>query len=204
MSDPTPDPSCQQVITLYDANVPAWSEARGDGTVEHGWLQAFMATLPGRDVLDIGCGTGEPIARLLTGAGAQVTGIDAAPAMIAAARESFPDGRWIRADMREMPDLGRFDGLIAWDSLFHLTPADQRSVLAALPGVARPGAALMFTSGTELGQAIGTFGGQPLYHGSLATAEYRALLDLHGFDVLRHVVSDPACGGRTIWLARAR
>ena len=63
-------------------------------------------------------------------------------------------------------------------------------------------AALMFTSGPRHGEAIGTFHGEPLYHGSLDPAEYRALLDKHGFEVAAHVAEDPSCGGHTVWLAQ--
>ena len=43
---------------------------------------------------------------------------------------------------------------------------------------------------------------EPLYHASLASDEYRGLLRDNGFDVLQHVVEDPTCGQRTVWLAR--
>jgi len=46
--------------------------------------------------------------------------------------------------------------------------------------------------------------GDPLYHGSLDPAEYRALLEAAGFEVVAHVAADPTCGHRTIWLARQR
>jgi hypothetical protein len=67
---------------------------------------------------------------------------------------------------------------------------------------AAPHAALMFTSGPAHGEAIGSFGGEPLYHASLDPSEYRSLLDQNGFHVVSHVVEDPACGGHTIWLAQ--
>lgn len=65
-----------------------------------------------------------------------------------------------------------------------------------------PGAALMFTSGPSHGEAIGTFEGEPLYHGSLDPEEYRSLLAENGFAVAAHAVEDQNCGGHTIWLAR--
>lgn len=68
--------------------------------------------------------------------------------------------------------------------------------------LAAPGAALMFTSGTGLGEAIGEFEGRPLYHGSLEAAEYRELLGWSGFEVVRVVVEDAGCGGATVWLAK--
>ena len=41
-----------------------------------------------------------------------------------------------------------------------------------------------------------------MYHASLDPEEYRSLLSENGFQVLRHVVEDPACGGATVWLAQ--
>lgn len=60
----------------------------------------------------------------------------------------------------------------------------------------------MFTSGSSHGEALGTYEGEPLYHGSLDEAEYRTLLKQNGFDILAHVAEDPTCGHHTIWLAQ--
>ena len=62
----------------------------------------------------------------------------------------------------------------------------------------------MFTSGPAHGEAIGVYLGEPLYHASLDSSEYRLLLDDEGFDVVSHVVEDPSCGRHTIWLAQLR
>jgi len=59
-------------------------------------------------------------------------------------------------------------------------------------------------SGPAYGEKIGTYKDEPLYHASLDGSEYRALLSENGFDVISHVVEDPTCGYRTIWLARRR
>jgi hypothetical protein len=107
-------------------------------------------------------------------------------------------------DMRQLALHRCFSGLLAWDSFFHLSPSDQRSMFSRLQEHAAPGAALMFTSGDTEGEAIGTLEGDSLYHGSLDPGEYRILLDAAGFSVVAHVVKDPACGHRTIWLARQR
>lgn len=60
----------------------------------------------------------------------------------------------------------------------------------------------MFTSGTTRGEAIGTYGGKPLYHASLAPEEYQVLLNSHGFRVEAYVAEYPDCSGHTVWLAR--
>lgn len=192
------------VLDLYQEHAAAWARLRAETVGETPWLDAFLETMPraGRDVLDIGCGTGRPIAAHLIERGCRITGLDGAPALIEIARGSFPDQTWIAADMRDLPPLGRFRGLVAWHSLFHLRPEDQRPMFGAFGRLGLPGATLLFTSGTEHGDAIGSFEGRPLYHGSLDTTEYRHLLERNGFEVVRYVEGDPACGAANVWLAR--
>jgi hypothetical protein len=67
---------------------------------------------------------------------------------------------------------------------------------------ASAGAMLMFTSGPRFGESIGTFEGEPLYHGSLDPDEYRSLLAANGFAVVAHLAEDKSCGYHTIWLAQ--
>jgi SAM-dependent methyltransferase len=191
------------IIPLYDRHAQAYDRQRGRSLFEKSWLDAFAALLPdGGSVLDIGCGMGEPIARHLIARGFDVTGIDSSATLVAMARERFPQQTWVTADMRAL-SLGRvFDGLIAWDSFFHLTPDDQRAMFPVFRDHAAPRAALMFTSGPARGEAIGEFEGEPLYHASLDPDEYRALLMAHGFRVVSHVADDPTCNGHTVWLAQ--
>ncbi|WP_158671337.1 class I SAM-dependent methyltransferase [Bradyrhizobium guangdongense] len=193
------------IIGLYRRHATAWLHQRGRHLTERKWLERFMAQLPAKpSVLDIGCGPGEPIARYLLETGCAVTGIDAAPEMIDIARSTFPGATWHVSDMRSLDLNKTFDGLLAWNSFFHLSPADQRAMFPIFRRHAADGAALMFTSGPSFGEAIGTFEGEPLYHASLDTTEYRRLLDSTGFDVVDHAVEDPECGRLTVWIGRLR
>lgn len=196
--------SSEDIIGLYERHAQAFDRDRGKVLFERGWLDRFRALAgEGRAILDIGCGSGEPIARYLIAAGHPLTGVDSSAGMIEMCRARFPDHRWIVADMRTLALPSRFGGLVAWDSFFHLTHDAQRAMFAVFRAHAEPGAALMFTSGDAHGEAIGSYRGETLYHASLAPAEYRALLDAHGFRVVDTIANDPACGGHTIWLARA-
>jgi SAM-dependent methyltransferase len=192
------------VIDLYRRHGATWAGLRGDRLAEGPWLDRFSDLIPARGtILDIGCGSGLPIAAELVRRGYDVTGIDAAPEMLALFRRNVPDMPALPGDMRDL-SLGRyFAGLLAWDSFFHLSPDDQRAMFARFQAHAAPGAALMFTSGPAEGTAIGELEGEPLYHGSLDPDEYRALLDAAGFEVVNHIMEDPGCGHRTIWLARS-
>jgi SAM-dependent methyltransferase len=168
---------------IYQRHADAWSRDRGERLVEKAWFDRFLAVLP-RDaaVLDLGCGSGVPVARYLIECRCRVTGVDAASAMIAMCADQFPEEEWHVADMRTLALSRTFDGIIAWDSFFHLSQA-------IIPSA---------------GEEMSTYQGEPLYHASLDSAEYRHLLGDNGFDVVAHVVEDPECGLHTIWLAKKR
>ncbi|MEH2626728.1 SAM-dependent methyltransferase [Bradyrhizobium sp. AZCC 1719] len=193
-----------RIIDLYQRKASDWIESRArTGLSEKPWLDRFRALLPpAGPILDLGCGSAEPIAAYLIGLGHSVTGVDSSPAMIDACRKCFPKQEWIVADMRKLALQRRFSGILAWDSFFHLCHDDQRRIFPLFRAHAAPDAALMFTSGPAHGEAIGSFGGEPLYHASLDPAEYRSLLDRNGFRVVSHIVEDPDCDGHTVWLAQ--
>ena len=194
-----------RIIGLYERHARTWDGDRRRNLFERSWLEKFLALLPpGGSILDIGCGSAEPVARHFIEAGYDLTGVDSSPAMIKLCRRRFPDRTWVVADMRTLSLDRRFDGVLAWDSFFHLRPDDQRAMIPIFQAHAAPKAALMFTSGPSAGVAMGTYQGEPLYHASLDPAEYRVLLDQNGFDVVSYVPEDPGYGGRTVWLAQAR
>lgn len=198
--------AAEDVTALYARHAAAWDRARGaEVRIEAGWLSRFSAlSPPGGRILDLGCGTGRPLGAWLLARGFRVTGVDASAPAIDLARERLPTGDWRCADMRGL-DLGEaFDGLLAWDSLFHLTAADQAALFPVLGAHAAPGAVLMFTSGPDAGTAMGEFGGDPLHHASLSPADYRTRLAAEGFEVLDFRPEDPDCGGHSVWLARRR
>jgi len=198
MSDTSND-----VIRLYNEHGADFDSQRGRSLAEKPWLDRFTSLLPqGASILDIGCGSGEPIAGYLIGNGYDVTGIDSSLPLIELCRARFPEKLWAVADMRKLALGRRFDGLIAWHSFFHLKAEDQRRMFGIFGQHANDGAALMFTAGPGHGEAVGSFQGKPLYHASLAREEYESLLAMHGFRLLDHTLEDPDCGGATIYLAR--
>jgi SAM-dependent methyltransferase len=194
-----------RVIEIYQRHADAWSRDRGDRLIEKAWLDRFLSLLPdAASVLDAGCGTGTPIAAYLIEHRRRVTGVDASSAMINKCAERFPKHEWHVGDMRSLALDQKFDGILAWDSFFHLPPADQRRMFPIFGRHAVSGGVLMFTSGPSAGERIGRYHGEPLYHASLDIAEYRQLLHDNSFEVVAHAVEDPDCGSHTVWLAQHR
>ena len=112
----------RSVVSHYERHARAWdADRRSGGWNDKPWHDRFVAALPrGASVLDLGCGSGAPVALHMTGCGLRLTGIDALPNLISLCRDRVPGHRWIVGDMRSPPTRDRFDGILAWDSFFHL------------------------------------------------------------------------------------
>ena len=194
----------EDILPTYQRVAAGFARNRDQSLFERKWLDRMLSvTPPPRRVLDLGCGSGNPIARYLIDRRARVTGVDGAPAMVALFAQNQPQATVVAADMRGL-DLGqRYDAILAWNSFFHLAPDDQRAMFAVFAAHAAPRAALMFTAGPKAGEPTGQVEGQPVYHASLDPQEYQRLLADHGFDLLRFAPDDPDCNHHTIWLARA-
>ena len=117
---------------------------RGREEMRNTLLSWLPADLSGRRVLDAGCGTGA----LAVEAARRVVAVDISPTLVGLAREraagAHGAGRveFRVGDMLD-PDLGRFDHVVAMDSLIHYAPADVARVLARL--APRVGATVLFT-----------------------------------------------------------
>ncbi|AJP71005.1 class I SAM-dependent methyltransferase [Sphingomonas hengshuiensis] len=192
-----------RIADHYERHAAAFDAARDRRFPERAWLDRFlMLVAPGADLLDLGCGGGEPVARHLIDAGRRVLGVDASDSLIALARTRFPAQRWLCADMRTAAIDGHFAGVLAWDSLFHLAPADQVAMIARIGNWLAPGAPFLFNTGPDHGEVVGAQFGDPLYHASLAPSAYRARFAEAGLVEVAFAHEDPTSGGRTIWLVR--
>jgi len=194
------------IIEHYQRHAAQWdADRQRSAWNDKLWHDRFIGRLAkGAAVLDLGCGSGRPVGEHMARQGLQVTGVDSSPAMISLCRNRLPGHEWIVADMRGLSLGRRFDGILAWDSFFHLGYDDQRLMFGAFARHASERAVLMFNSGPMHGEAVGSYRGDPLYHASLAAAEYEALLDLSGFEVIEHAADDVHAGGRTVWLCGRR
>lgn len=187
---------------VYDASASRWDAERPRSLFERPWLDRFLARIPhGAAVLDLGCGTGEPIARYVIEQDCNVTGVDFSAAMLGVARARSPDGKWIEADFRDLDLTMRFSGIIAWNSFFHLTHDEQREVIPRLARHLSPGGAMLLTVGPDHSEAIGQVGGCPVYHASLSPNEYVDRLARVGLMVESFVANDPDCAGHSVLLA---
>jgi 2-polyprenyl-3-methyl-5-hydroxy-6-metoxy-1,4-benzoquinol methylase len=195
----------KRIVDHYERHARSWdADRRAAAWTDKPWIERFLQSLqPGANILDLGCGGGAPVALHMVSQGFRVTGVDSSPTLISLCQTRMPDQEWIVADMRSL-DLGqRFDGILAWDSFFHLRHEHQQGMFRIFAAHAAPGAMLMFNAGPSHGEAMGSYRGDPLYHASLDASEYEMLLANSGFELIEHSINDLATGGRIFWLARA-
>lgn len=192
-----------KVYESYEHIVSWFDNARTKTLMESEYLNLMLNAVPaGGSVLDLGCGTGEPIAQFFINKGFKITGVDGSKKMIALCKNRFPSERWIISDMREINLQQRFDVILAWHSFFHLDHDSQRNMFKVVDAHIKPGGIFAFTSGEEEGEVWSDNGGQQLYHASLSTKEYSKLLKDASFTVLIHKIRDPGCGSATVWVAK--
>ncbi|QQQ79313.1 class I SAM-dependent methyltransferase [Saccharothrix sp. 6-C] len=102
----------------------------------------FFALVPtaGRATLDVGCGEGR-VARDLVERGHRVTGIDASPTLVEAARLADPGSRYLRADAEDLPFPDHsFDLVVAYCVLMDVD--DPAGTIGEIGRVLEPGGRL--------------------------------------------------------------
>ncbi len=191
-----------RITELYQRHASAFDAARRGSFPERTWLERFERMLPrNAELLDLGCGGGEPIARFLIDHGHHLTGVDTSTTLINLARTRFPRHKWVEADMMRFGgDSGAYDGILAWCSLFHLEVDQQEKLIRRMSIWLRKGGVALFNTGPASGTAMGEFEGEELFHASLAPAEYNAIFAECGLAVINHMAEDASCGGMTVWL----
>jgi 2-polyprenyl-3-methyl-5-hydroxy-6-metoxy-1,4-benzoquinol methylase len=102
-------------------------------------------------ILDVGCGSGVPIAHSLVNDGFSVWGVDASPSLISAYRRNFPD---MPAVCERAQDSSFFDrnfvGVVSIGLIFLLGEEDQRSLLTSVANVLEPGGRFLFSAPREV------------------------------------------------------
>lgn len=200
-SEPT-RPLPGDILPTYRRKAARYAVIRNTSLFERPMLDALDRAAPGRDLLDLGCGTGRPLAQDLRRCGFRITGVDGAAEMLAHYRRNVPGAGRVHRDMRGLA-LGRcFDAVLAWDSFFHLDPVAQSRMFPVFAAHTRPGGVLVFSSGPARDEAYGAVDGAPVYHASHDPLCYRSMLTRAGFRVLRFRPNDPALNRHSWWLCR--
>lgn len=145
----------EETGSKYD-KIAQWWDQRHQNS-EYGVSQvkrALSYAKNGGMALDIGCGAGGRMVRLMEKSGFAVTGIDVSQEMIKLATEQHPQHCFLYQDICTWHTQQQFDFILAWDSLFHLPLAQQRPVITRLCALLAEGGTLIYTFGNTEGEHI--------------------------------------------------
>lgn len=147
-----------RVRSSYDAVAPAYADHLVDelrGLPFETWLlDRVVAHAGGQPVVEVGSGPGH-VTAYLADAGADATGIDLSPAMVAEARARFPGRSFEVGDLRRLSRPATSFGwaaVLGWYSLIHLAASELPDGVAALVRPLAPGGWLVLGmhAGTEV------------------------------------------------------
>ncbi len=185
----------------YDEIAEDWAAARKDRQLpsdDRELLERFIDALPQpTEVLDLGCGTGIPIAKLLVDRGADVVGVDRSIRLLELARSNVPAAKFVCGDVETYDVEGSFDGVVLWDVIFHIERHKHRNILERIAGSLRPGGHLLVTSGGSDHPAFtDMMFGREFFYDAHPPREFCQLCESVGFEVIKLEVLDEPDGGQ--------
>ena len=159
----------------------------------HSYVFAYGADLiglldpkSGERILDLGCGSGQLTAKIAE-AGAEVTGIDRSPEMIAEARANFPSLRFENADAANFDFENQFDAIFS-NAVLHWVKDAEGSVRSMARSLRAGGRMVVEMGGKgnvrEVIAAVREVAGPVEMPWSFhSVGEYTTLLEHHGFEI---------------------
>ena len=197
----------------YDLIADHWFANKRDAAyVEHvlRYVDRVLEGLPaGARVLDLGCGTGEPIARYIVERGFRVAGVDESEQMLKFARQTVPEAELVHADMVTVELPGTFDGAVAWDSMFHVERKHHSAIYRKLANAVRDGGRVLLSVGGSAPAEDDSVEGftsemydQTFYYSGFAPEVTRKMIEESGFEIEVWEVDDATSRGHIAVIAR--
>ncbi|KAK3904328.1 methyltransferase [Staphylotrichum tortipilum] len=168
-------------------------------------------------VLELGCGAGYPITRMLLDRGAQVVANDISARQLGLAKARCPQATFLMGDMTALSfEPASFDGVVSFFTIPHLPRAEHGAMFSKVHAWLKPGGMFVFNLSTvDEAEMYGDFLGHHMFWSSHSVEESKALVSGVGFEVVEADVleagdglldeSDPDYGVKFLWIvARKR
>jgi cyclopropane fatty-acyl-phospholipid synthase-like methyltransferase len=203
----------------YDFIAEQWHKNfRGQAYVDRvlGYVDKILADLPPQaKVLDLGCGTGNPIAKHIVERGFCVTGVDQSKELLKIAKTVVPEAELIHADMVETQLTEKFAAAVAWDSIFHVERKHHSGIYRKLARSLEMGGRLLLSVGgsdaedstSNASDAEGFTSemfGRTFFYSGYAPQVARQTLEAEGFEIEVWEIDDPSSRGHIAVIARKK
>lgn len=169
----------------YDLISDDWQKFRNSTKINKCIVDFCNDVTPNGKILDIGCGTGYPIAKYLVEQKFYVTGIDISQKMIdKAGNLHLENATFIKKDILNFTSDALYDGVIAFDSIWHIAKERQPDVYKKIASLMKRGAYFLFTHGNHDGETIGTMFNREFYYSALNIDKLKSILAKSGLEVI--------------------
>lgn len=152
----------------------------------------------GGRLLDLGCGSGQPVTAYFYNKGFEVVGVDLSESMLAIARRTIPTGQFFVADMVDCtfaPD--EFDLILSTFAIIHVPQEKQRLLFQKMHTWLKPGGTAYLVLGFRDEKEVFEDGwyGVRMFWSTFSQAQYQDLFREVGFNLLWSEVETPPNDG---------
>lgn len=138
-------------------------------------------------ILDLGCGIGLPIDRVLVANNMDVTGIDISQKHIRLSQNNVPGANFIKGDFSKYNFGGKmFDGIVSLYAIFHIPREEHRDLFLKIHSLLVDNGVILVTlgtSGSEYGEEQ-NWCGAPMVWSTYEPEAYTQILDDTGFKII--------------------
>lgn len=148
------------------------------------YVRNWARTLPANStVLDLGCGTGIPISKVLIDEGMTVYGVDASPTLVKAFQQNFPNNPVACEAVEDSLFFDKkFNAIVAWGLIFLLPPEAQEILIRKAANALQTGGKLLFTATAKKIEWKDAMTEQ--HSTSLGAEKYKELLTASGLSLI--------------------
>ncbi len=178
MNNPTTDPA--NGYETHAVEFRHWREQSSIGVATV--LQWAQGLPPGAAVLDLGCGSGLPLGKVLAERGFSLYGIDASPTLAVAYQQLLPQAQVVCEKLEDSDFFQRqYAGVLCVGVLFLLPEAAQRQLFAKVSAALLPGGLWLFSAPAQACRWVDVLTG--LESLSLGATAYQLLLQQAGLQL---------------------
>lgn len=176
------------VIDDYNDIAQEYTEEFFDDKSDEKYIDQFLQSLEGKNVLDAGCGNGRDC-KYINQKGFKVKGIDLSKAMLVIAKKMVPEVDFEVVDITNITySDNSYDGIISNCSFFHIPVEELPKTLTSFSKILRPNGKLLLILQEGLGETMieepfrkGVY----IYMNYFSVKQISDLLLKHGFEIDR-------------------
>ena len=137
----------------YEAHAHEYLLGRDTSPIGTQVVDQWSRTLrKGATVIELACGGGYPITRVLNAAGLQLWAVESSPTLVTEFRSRFPSIPVQCARVQESDFFGRkYQGTIAIGLIFLLSEQEQANLISRVSAILEPGGRFLFMAPIQIG-----------------------------------------------------